>query len=313
MLSIRRLSRLALIATLVLVSIGGFTRGSGSGYGCADRWPLCENGLLGGLLPRAEYHMIIEWTHRWVAAVVGLLAVAVALTAWRRHRHQRRVVQAAVAAVAVIGVQAWVGRLVVKGGLDADLVSVHLTISMIVLALLTLVVVATSVPFAEPSHQPTGDSAWTGLLAAGAALVAVVLLLGSYVHNLYISGWPLVGNELLPDLSNRYVAVHFTHRVVAGAGLAYLGYLAASSVGRHRPITERRLLYAAAAVYALNVGLGAAHVFTRVESSALVATHLAAASLVWVFLVAATTMAHTHPQASDVAPSPTELQSPASI
>ncbi|SVA96534.1 uncharacterized protein METZ01_LOCUS149388, partial [marine metagenome] len=33
-----RLSRVALTATLVLVGIGGFTRGSGSGYGCADRW-----------------------------------------------------------------------------------------------------------------------------------------------------------------------------------------------------------------------------------------------------------------------------------
>ncbi|SVB81576.1 uncharacterized protein METZ01_LOCUS234430, partial [marine metagenome] len=33
-----RLSRVTLATTLVLVGIGGFTRGSGSGYGCADRW-----------------------------------------------------------------------------------------------------------------------------------------------------------------------------------------------------------------------------------------------------------------------------------
>ncbi len=144
MVSTRRLSWMALVATLVLVGIGGFTRGSGSGYGCADRWPLCENGLLGGLLPRVEYHMIIEWTHRWVAALVGTLAVATAVTAWRRHRHQLTIVIPAVAAVAAIGVQAWVGRLVVKGELDADLVSVHLVISMAVVALLTIVVVGTA-------------------------------------------------------------------------------------------------------------------------------------------------------------------------
>jgi heme a synthase len=66
--------------TVFLVMLGGYTRGSGSGYGCEDRWPLCENGLLGGLLPRLEYHMIVEWTHRWVAAIVGLLIIATAVT-----------------------------------------------------------------------------------------------------------------------------------------------------------------------------------------------------------------------------------------
>ena len=83
-----RLAKLTLIVTLFLVTLGGFTRGSGSGYGCADRWPLCEDGLLGGLLPRWEYHMVIEWTHRWVAAVVGLLAISTAISAWRHFRHR---------------------------------------------------------------------------------------------------------------------------------------------------------------------------------------------------------------------------------
>ena len=83
MRSTRTLARTALGTTLFLIMLGGYTRGSGSGYGCADRWPLCENGLLGGLLPRLEYHMVIEWTHRWVAAIVGLLIVATAWRAWR--------------------------------------------------------------------------------------------------------------------------------------------------------------------------------------------------------------------------------------
>ena len=84
--STRRLSRSGLAATLVLVAFGAFTRGSGSGYGCADQWPLCEGGALGGLLPRLEFEMIIEWTHRWIAALVGLIAIATAIQAWRTHR-----------------------------------------------------------------------------------------------------------------------------------------------------------------------------------------------------------------------------------
>ena len=144
MQSTRRLSRFALVATLALVVIGGYTRGSGSGFGCSDRWPLCENGLAGGLRPRADYNMIVEWTRRWVAAVVGVAAIAVAVSAWRRHRERRMIVLPATTAVFVIGVQAWVGHLVVKQDLDADLVSVHLVISMTVVALFTIVLLAVS-------------------------------------------------------------------------------------------------------------------------------------------------------------------------
>ncbi len=283
MASTRRLSTLTLGATLALVAIGGFTRGSGSGYGCADRWPLCEDGLLGGLLPRADYHMIVEWTHRWVAAVVGVLAIATAVAAWRRERDRPLVVVPAVAAVGVIGVQAWVGRLVVKGDLDADLVSVHLAISMVVVALLTTVVVTTS----RPIRSSERGGPWTGRLFVAAAASLAVLLLGSYVHNLYIGGWPLVGNTLLPDLSNRFVAVHFLHRLVAAVVLVYLGWLVVAARRSGRSRLEQSLVGGATGLYAVNIGLGAAHVFTKVGSSLLVAAHLLLAALVWTMLVAA--------------------------
>ncbi|MFV2039939.1 MAG: heme A synthase, partial [Acidimicrobiales bacterium] len=255
MLTTRRLSWLALVATLVLVAIGGFTRGSGSGYGCQDRWPLCENGLLGGLLPRAEYHMVVEWTHRWVASTVGVLALATAVTAWRRHRREPMIVVPAVAAVFTIGVQAWVGRLVVKRNLDADLVSVHLAISMAVVALLTMVVVATRPAASRATPAPVVDRAWTVLLAAAATGSLVLLLLCSYVHNLYVSGWPLVGNTVLPDLSNRFVAVHYSHRVLAGLGFLYLIFLASAANRRQGPRVERVMVYAAGAAYFLDIGL----------------------------------------------------------
>jgi len=299
MMSTRRLSRLALVATLVLVAIGGFTRGSGSGFGCADRWPLCENGLLGGLLPRPEYNMVVEWTHRWVAAIVGILALASAVTAWRRHRYQRRIVTPAIAAVAAIGVQAWVGRLVVKGELDADLVSVHLTISMVVVALLTMVVVGTAPEALRVAPADGGDRAWFRLLTVAATGSLVLSLLGSYVNSRYVSGWPLVGNSLFPDLSNRFVAVHYVHRVVAAAGLVYLGYLAIAATRRSRSTLECLLVYSAGAVYVLNIGLGAAQVFTRVGSSVLVAGHLVMASLVWALLVAGATIARYRALASE--------------
>ena len=155
-------SRWTLAATLILVAVGGFTRGSGSGFGCADRWPLCQDGLLGGLLPRAEFHMIIEWSHRWLAALVGVLAITTAIVAWRRAR--RWIAWVAISGVVVIGIQAWVGRLVVVNDLDADLVSLHLVISMTVAALLTVVVVATT-----PASGTKRNKTWAYLFGTGAA------------------------------------------------------------------------------------------------------------------------------------------------
>lgn len=279
----RTLSRWTLAATLGLVALGGFTRGSGSGYGCEDQWPLCQDGLLGGLLPRLEFEMIIEWSHRWLAAIVGLLAVATAVTAWRTAR--RWVAGTAVAAVAVIGIQAWVGRLIVTNNLDADLVSLHLAISMTVALLVTVVAVASTPMETSP------DARWAMALGIGAAVSAAVLILGSLVHNVYVPGWPLTLDRIVPDLGSRTVAIHFFHRVSAAVGLGATGWLAWASARRGRPPFEHRLVLISLAAVAANVALGALHVFTKVSSSWLVTAHLGVASIALVALVAATSAA----------------------
>jgi heme a synthase len=275
----RILSRLTVGTTLVLVAFGGFTRGSGSGFGCKDRWPLCEDGLLGGLLPRLDFHMIIEWTHRWLAGLVGILAIATAVVAWRRAR--RWVAWVAIAGVATIGVQAWVGRLVVVENLDADLVSLHLAISMTVTALFVIVAVATTPQLAEPRH-----GGWVARSATGAVVAATVLMLGSFVHNVYIPGWPLAFGEWVPDLSGTTVLLHWLHRLIGGVGLVYLGWLSVEMYRQDRPVAEQILIWTAGIAYSVNIGLGAAHVFTEVMWSGLVAAHLGAASIVWAAMIA---------------------------
>ena len=279
----RTLARWTLVATVALIALGGYTRGSGSGYGCEDRWPLCENGLLGGLLPRLDFHMIVEWTHRWVAAGVGVLILATAISAWHSRPRNLRAFAPAVVAVAALFVEAWLGRMVVKGDLAADLVSLHLTVSVVIVGCLALVMVAT-----EPgTDRLTRDVAWAWSLAMGVAVAYAVLLLGSLVHNLYVPGWPLVGNQVFPDLTNGHVALHWTHRVVAGLGLVYLAILVIAGVRQGRPRPERAMVITALAAYLITAGLGAAHVFTKVTSGVLVATHLLFSTIVWAALIVA--------------------------
>ncbi len=279
----RRLAKWSLATTILLVTLGGYTRGSGSGYGCRDRWPLCEDGLLGGLLPRLEYHMIVEWTHRWVAAIVALLVLLTAVAAWRARPRKRRVVVTATTALVVVVIQAWIGRAIVQGDLDRDLVALHLSISMVVVGLLALVVIATG------TARQRGTTGWRVATVVAAVTTYGVLLLGSLVHDIYFPGWPVMEGGLVPDLSNRYTLLHFTHRLAAGAGFAYLVTLAVRARRAGRP--ERTMLAAAAGAFTVNVALGAVHVFTEVSSAAVVAIHLLFAALAWAGAVGAAAVA----------------------
>lgn len=285
---IHRLAIVTVIATIALVAVGGFTRGSGSGFGCADQWPLCRDGLLGGIFPRLEYHMIIEWSHRWLAAIVGLLAVATMVYAWRGGLDRRRVVLPAVAAVLVIGIQAWLGRLIVKGDLAADLVSLHLGVSMIVVGLET----ATAVGAASfPSTPRRRDTGWVALLAVAAAGTYALIILGSLVHNQFFPGWPIMSSGVLPSFTSAASVTHYLHRLLAATGAVYLVYLVWQAVRRHRPRRETWFIGAALGFELAAAALGAVHVFTEVSSSLAVALHLGLAATVWATLVAATLLA----------------------
>lgn len=294
MIRLQRLAWTTLGATLLLVAVGGYTRGSGSGYGCGDRWPLCRGGALGGLLPRADEHMIVEWTHRWSAMVVGLLALATAITAWRTARRERAVLVPAVVALVLVAAQAYVGRLIVTNELSADLVTLHLANAMAVVAMAGLTAVNSRYPAVRGPVAGEGDARWRACVAAGAALSLAVLLLGSSVHNQYVGGWPLVGNRLVPELAGRVVTLHFFHRVAAGLLAIAVVALVVAARRLTRPRSEQGLVIGAAAATYVNAVLGAAHVATEVRSETVVVLHLSAASLVWTFLLLAALLARRH-------------------
>lgn len=309
MTALQKLASWTFGVTVLLVAVGGFTRGSGSGFGCEDRWPLCENGLLGGLLPRPEFHMVVEWTHRWFASISVLLVATLVVAAWLRYREERSLVVGSSVALVTILTQAGLGAVVVITELKADLVSLHLGVAMILLGLLAFITVETFfIGGTRPVTSAGPDPAWRRFLVAGALGVYGVIALGSLVHDQYVGGWPLVGGELVPSLGSNLVALHFGHRVLVGIVTLYLVYLAVGVIRRSRPRSETLLVHGALGLYLVNVGLGAAHVFTQVSSTGLVVAHLLVASLVWSALVAATALSR---RADGVARDPTARRLPA--
>jgi heme a synthase len=70
------------VGMFIVIVMGSTVTGTGSGDGCGDSWPLCH----GQLIPEYTVAAAIEYSHRIVSGIEGLLMVGLALGAlyfWR--------------------------------------------------------------------------------------------------------------------------------------------------------------------------------------------------------------------------------------
>jgi protoheme IX farnesyltransferase len=285
-----RFAKLAIAAadaTYVLIVVGGLVRATDSGLGCPD-WPLC----FGAWMPPAELHAWIEHSHRLVAAVaVGPLVGAVALiTVLTSRRHDRPLLIAAVVAGVLVIVQAALGGQVVIQGLARELVTAHLAMALTVLGI-TIFIADRAVHGPMPGRRSALPA---GLIGLTGAAVFAQMLLGSWVtgHDagLAYSDFPLAGGRVVPLIGSLAQGIQVAHRGLAVL-VAVLVLWMAWSVRRasSRP-APRRLAAAAIVLVLIQVGLGAANIWSRL-SAFFVVPHLAVgaalfATCTWLFLAA---------------------------
>jgi len=169
MKAFRRLTFFAIIATYLLIFIGGLVRVSGAGLGCPD-WPRCFGRWIPPLsvsdLPAeidpAQFNFTLAWieyVNRLCGVTVGFLILAVAIVALVRYRRETRILWPALAAALLTAYQGWQGGRVVASGLESLLVSTHLLISFVIVSLLIYVgwrsyQVAQNVTASQPPAPP---------------------------------------------------------------------------------------------------------------------------------------------------------------
>jgi protoheme IX farnesyltransferase len=274
----RRLAAATAGGTVLLIVIGAVVRATGSGLGCPD-WPKCH----GSWIPPFEAASLIEYAHRLMAAIVGILVLALAIAAWSRYRSVRYLFWPSLAALALVVVQGGIGRVVVERELESRLVALHFGISLTLLALLTVIAVN--------SYLPRRGS-FEGLAPLGAATavaVAVVLMMGALVTQwgaaLVFPDWPLMGGSVFPPLEPAGNAVHVLHRLAAallGVVVIWAAVRATREKPRDRAVVS--LAHATAVLWAAQVGLGAANVLTGSAPWAVV-LHVALGAVLWVTAV----------------------------
>lgn len=269
--------------TFLLIAIGGLVRATESGLGC-EGWPKCTPDRW---LPPLEYHAIIEYVHRFTAFLDIVLVSLLAVVAWRRFRRSRRVIVPATAAVLLIFFQAALGGIVVRGELHALLVSAHLVTAMVFAAVLVSVTVA-SFALDRGELRPIDGLIRLAWLAAGGTLALIAV--GAYVRGegagLVFPDWPLMDGRVIPGISSAPAAIHFAHRllsVVVGAVVLTVAVRARRERGEGNWVAT--VAVAAAVLFASQVVIGAANVWSKLAPAAVVA-HVTVAGLTWGAVVA---------------------------
>lgn len=148
---------MTLFSLLILVFLGGLVRVTGSGMGCPD-WPKCF-----GLLvpptdvsqlpadykeqfakpgkPVADFNVFHTWTeyiNRLFGALTGLFMLLMFLSSWQFLKTRLSVFVFSSAAFMLVLFQAWIGAKVVDTHLAVGMVTVHLLLAFVVLALVVV-------------------------------------------------------------------------------------------------------------------------------------------------------------------------------
>jgi heme A synthase len=275
-----------MVAAVVLAfaqpTLGGVVRVTGSGDGCPD-WPQCHGAWTP---PWSDYHAIVEWSHRTVGALFGLVIFAATALVWLRYRGRKPLVYTYTAALLLVAAVGGVGGGVVLSDLDPAIRTLHLAGAEVVAALTVFGLVLATYRGAYPGSWQLAPGYRPGMRLASiaAALSLITLLSGAYAvwrgAGAVCPQWPLCGGPLVPQ--SELVWVHVIHRLIALASIFVILY-AAHRVYR-LPGASGALKIAAFAAPVIIVAqalMGAANPWSHFEEWAR-AGHLSLATLMWV-------------------------------
>ncbi len=270
----RRLAVVTATFAYLQIALGGVVRVSGSGLGCPD-WRLCH----GRPYPPADLHAIIEYSHRAVGSVTGILIVATVVLAWAIYRNRRPAV-AWLATGSLIGVvgEGVLGGVVVVKELSPWLVVVHLGLAMMILGFL----VATAV-MAGPPVAGVPDRSFRRLAALAAGATYVLLLTGSTVVASHpdqsCHAWPLCGGGLTTnfDGATAFAMLHRGAVLVIGLLIVYVLVTAIRRWGMRSGIGLSAI--ATLAIFGAQIAVGAGSALT--DGPFFNGLHVALATLVW--------------------------------
>jgi heme A synthase len=314
----RRLALATVVATFLLVILGGFVRVSDSGLGCGPGgsgfhgWPLCN----GDVIPNVNLNTVVEYSHRTVAGIVGLMALSLFVLALRRYREHRGIVRASGIAFAGVVFEGLLGAATVEQNLDPPLVAAHLGVAMLILGGLMYIWRATRpetigapAPDVEPGFRrlsiTTQVFVWLTVVAGGYMAGTQHYgrpdyQLGDGAHHACGREFPTCNGSFLPFGDARLVDIHLTHRVFMYITTVLVVWLAVAALRRRPSEDIVRTAWAMLAVLAVQILVGALNVWLE-EYEALIILHLGLGTMLWMASTAMTLQLYRVPAPSESA------------
>jgi cytochrome c oxidase assembly protein subunit 15 len=270
---LRRLAWAASVSTFLLLALGAVVTGTGSGLGCGDHWPSCNGQLIPDL---SRPNVVIEFTHRMVAALVSILVLWTAIWVWRWRTDQRiqRVLRSlSGAAVLLLLAQVALGAVTVKRELPPEIVMLHLATGMALFA--TMIILSLRLGERSESIEGQGSSSlpmkrlhWATALTALVTYLQIVL--GAYVRHsgagLACPDFPLCQGAIVPTLSG-LTLIQFAHRLGAllVAVLVIWVAMRAWRIQRAKQASPLRLAITAVLLVLLQIAWGALTVLSGLD------------------------------------------------
>lgn len=271
---VRRLALASVVGNVVIVATGGAVRLTKSGLGCPT-WPRCTDE---SYVPTDElaYHSLIEFGNRTLTFVLGIVMVATLAAILLQRPRRRSLVVLSVAALLGIPAQAVIGGITVHTDLNPWTVAAHFLVSMVLVALTTLLWHRAS-EHSDAAPRPVVRSELLALARLLVGVAAVTLVLGTLVTG---SG-PHAGDAAAARTGFDPATITQLHAdvVMLLVGLTIATWLALRAAGA--PAAVRRAAVVLVAVELSQGLIGYVQYFTDLPI-VLVGLHMLGACMVWI-------------------------------
>lgn len=289
MTRIFRFSLATVLATWILLIIGGLVNPMGASMACPDWYffPTCN----GELMPKMVGGVLYEHGHRLVASMVGIFTLLLTVLCWRSKLVDRMTKRLALLALLLVVLQGTLGGITVLLNLSTVVSTLHLACAMVFFSLLIGISFRLS-----PSYKPVPlfeKSQWPMLLAILITLIQLVY--GGVVRHMgagLACGDDLIGCGPGWWPTWFYGQLHMGHRLL-GYGIFFVVLYACAKARRYAIKNQDKLIMGLSMLPVFitfcQIGLGLMAIYT-VRSPAVLAMHtgfgaLLLASLLTIYLL----------------------------
>lgn len=225
---LKPLSYAVCIGMFIVVLNGALVTKTGSGNGCGKDWPLCN----GKFIPTFAIQSMIEYSHRFITGIVGVLVFALFIYVLRYAKPYRTIVAATLCTFILTLIQAIMGALAVVFTQSPFVLALHFGISLFAFASSFIVLITVqrykcSEVISLPIHTVSRKFRY-GVWFVWLYTYAVIYS-GALVRHMKSAGgcfgWPQCNGQWIPPLLGS-TAVVFLHRVAAALLLIFVLILA---------------------------------------------------------------------------------------